>query len=262
MEQSLYQISGELLNIFDTIEENGGEVSDELLSQLEITKDNLVEKLDSYVKLIKHYESNQVACKTEKKRVDELKKSYESKIENLKTRVLDAVKMFGNTDKKGITRIELPTFKLSTRSSSAIEVNEERCNLLARAFNMSLTDLAKNSQIVCGDDCDLVGILGVINAHALSIFEENDYPENFVPFTLADLICINFDITMNTSIATLLGNDYNEDICNAIGLSHMFTFTQNINKTEIKQEIETYRNLSNGPITCAEIANNVSLQIG
>ena len=50
---SLYNISMELENLFAQIEEQEGEVTEEQLKKLEITENNLLEKVDNYVKVIK-----------------------------------------------------------------------------------------------------------------------------------------------------------------------------------------------------------------
>ena len=55
---SLYNISMELENLFAQIEEQEGEVTEEQLKELEITENNLLEKVDNYVKVIKEYKNS------------------------------------------------------------------------------------------------------------------------------------------------------------------------------------------------------------
>ena len=66
---SLYNISMELENLFAQIEEQEGEVTEEQLKELEITENNLLEKVDNYVKVIKEYKNSSEFCKKEKENI-------------------------------------------------------------------------------------------------------------------------------------------------------------------------------------------------
>lgn len=61
--QSLYSIDMRLSSIIDEIIENGGEITEELAKKLEITQDNLKEKLDNYRKVIAEISSRIDYCK-------------------------------------------------------------------------------------------------------------------------------------------------------------------------------------------------------
>ena len=52
---SLYKISEKLQEIFEELEEQGGEFTEEQLKELEITEEELKEKVDNYVKVIKEF---------------------------------------------------------------------------------------------------------------------------------------------------------------------------------------------------------------
>ena len=52
MNNSLYQISGALIALFEQIEENGGELTEELAQQLEIKENELTEKASGYLEII------------------------------------------------------------------------------------------------------------------------------------------------------------------------------------------------------------------
>jgi hypothetical protein len=133
--QSLYQISDELLSIFNEIESNDGEVNEEQLQALEIAQENLQEKLSSYKKAIRCWEADIDACKQEEKRIKATRQVKENRIDNLKDRMLGAVLQFGyegKPNKKGKTNhfYELPDGRIFTKTTESTEINENRINIL------------------------------------------------------------------------------------------------------------------------------------
>ncbi len=132
---SLYQISDELLSIFANIEANEGEVTEEELLALEIKQEELNEKLSSYKKAIKCWESDIDACKQEEKRIKAARQVKENRIDKLKDRMLGAVLQFGyegKANKKGKTNhfYELPDGRIFTKTTESTEINENRINIL------------------------------------------------------------------------------------------------------------------------------------
>ena len=133
--QSLYQISDELLSIFNEIESNDGEVNEEQLQALEIAQENLQEKLSSYKKAIRCWEADIDACKQEEKRIKAARQVKENRIDKLKDRMLGAVLQFGyegKANKKDKTNhfYELPDGRIFTKTIESTEINENRINIL------------------------------------------------------------------------------------------------------------------------------------
>ena len=133
--QSLYQISDELLSIFNEIESNDGEVNEEQLQALEIAQENLQEKLSSYKKAIRCWEADINACKEEEKRIKTARQVKENRIDKLKDRMLGAVLQFGyesKPNKKGKTNhfYELSDGRIFTKTTENTEINENRINIL------------------------------------------------------------------------------------------------------------------------------------
>ena len=54
---SLYKINEKMLTLLNDIEANEGELTDEVINQLEITNDELQTKSESYLAVIKNRES-------------------------------------------------------------------------------------------------------------------------------------------------------------------------------------------------------------
>ncbi len=187
MGKSLYEISTELEDLFLTVEEQGGELTEEQEKQLEISQGELEDKLDNYCEYITVLESEVDCAKNEKKRLNDRQNAKKNMIEKLKESLLKAVNKFGSYGKSGNKVIEGHTHKLFTRNSQSLVVDEERFNKMANYVKDYLIELYKEGILVTGEDVDITGMLGAINHIAKS-----EMGEGFIPYTLKDLSMINF----------------------------------------------------------------------
>lgn len=194
---SLYNISSEILRIFENVENNEGEITDEEYNSLVIKQEELKTKLDCYVKAVKEFNASAAFCKTEKKSIDDRKKIYENRVLRLKKAMLDAVNNFGELGKNN-KFIELESCRLYTKASTAVNVDEDRVNLFMTHFEKFLREVVNGDVLYTGEDVDLQGILDVINAN---IKAEQDY--GFVPFTLNDLTTLKIGIKSTATIYEL-----------------------------------------------------------
>lgn len=191
---SLYNISEDIYRIFNAIETAEGEVTDEQYFELQIKKEELKEKLDSYVKAVKEFQANADFCKNEKKSINDRQNIYKNRVEKLKSAMLDAVIAFGEQGKSN-KFIELPTCRIFTKISKSIEADEIRLNILSNEFYRLVCELVKNGVLYTGEDVDLQGILDVINANVIA-----EQGEGFEPFTIQDLIQCKLHISTTVSI--------------------------------------------------------------
>lgn len=122
---SLFQLTLEELSFIELMEENGGEVTDEILEELAIRRDNFQHKAEAYTKFILKLESEADAAAAEIKRIQALKKAKENTVARLKESLLAALMVFTQEDAKGIRRFETPLAKISTRKSIAVEILDE-----------------------------------------------------------------------------------------------------------------------------------------
>lgn len=100
MSKNLFNIADEYLQIVQELEENGGEVNEEILDRLNINRNELHEKLNAYKFVITQIEGD---IKTIKELIETLNskiKTKENVISSLKERILFAVDLYGETDKK------------------------------------------------------------------------------------------------------------------------------------------------------------------
>lgn len=244
---SLYQISDDILSIFNTIEQNDGEITEEQEQLLAVKENELSEKLNDYVKALQVWKSDIDACKCEEKRIKEVRNKYDNRIKQLKASMLNAVQMFG---KEGKTNkfIELPTCRLFTRNSKSVEVDEERIDILIIQFDRLIHELVSQDVLYTGEDIDLEGIINVINANCKA-----EYGETFEPFTIDDLCHIRLSINTTATIY-----DYFRKGGNVLkGLVKFNSIISNeTSKDQFKFAIECNQNIS-----VAKIVENESIQI-
>lgn len=120
MSLSLYKIKQEHLNIIRSIEENDGEVNQEILDALALTEDQFNDKAISYSHVIKTFENDGKIISDEIKRLEVLKERKAKAAEAFKKALSDAMKQFG------IEKIESPIRKISFRKSESVEILDEK----------------------------------------------------------------------------------------------------------------------------------------
>jgi hypothetical protein len=123
---TLWQLTQEELSFIALMEENGGEVNDEIIEELAIRKDNFKHKAEAYAKFILKLESEADQAAGEIKRIQALKKAKENTVARLRETLLAALMVFTEEDAKGIRRYETPLAKLSTRKSVGVEILDEQ----------------------------------------------------------------------------------------------------------------------------------------
>ena len=114
MKKSLYHIENEYLTIISQVEELDGELTPELEEQLTINEKELQNKSIAYLEFIGSKEALNVRVNDEIKRLQAVKKSNDTLVKNLKNRLLDAVKLYGN--------FEVGLTKFGTRKSISVSV--------------------------------------------------------------------------------------------------------------------------------------------
>lgn len=250
---SLYNISNDILSIFNEVEQAEGEITDEQYDELCIKQEELKEKLDSYVKAIKVWQVDEQALKDEKKRFNDRQNVYKNRIERLKKAMLEAVINFGETGKNN-KFIELPNVIIFTKNTQSVEFNEPRINILINKFRDLIRELVQQGILYTGEDVDLIGILDSINAQCIA-----EYGEDFSPFSISDLEYLTINISYSNTIGELLRN--NPDILNHIGKDMFNTeITNGTSKDEIKNVINVCSKLEQDQPTVAIIVNNQSIQ--
>lgn len=250
---SLYNISNDILSIFNEIELADGEVTDEQYNALIIKQEELKTKLDAYVKAIKSWEADEKALKEEKKQLNDRQTVFKNRIERLKKAMLEAVINFGETGKNN-KFIELPNARIFTKNTQSVEINEPRINILIYKFRDLIQELVQQDILYTGEDVDLVGILNSINAQCIA-----EFGEDFSPFNISDLKHIKINISYTDTIEELLKN--NPDILQHLGKEVFRTEVINAtSKDEMKRVINICQTLEQYQPTVGIIVNNQSIQ--
>lgn len=250
---SLYNISADILRIFDTVEQNDGEITDEQYNDLIIKQEELKDKLDAYVKAIKSWEVDEKALKDEKKKFNDRQNVLKNRIERLKSAALDAVLTFGEQGKSNMF-IELPTCRLFSRSSKSIKVDEQRVRIFMNEFERYVHELVSAGVLYTGKDVDLQGILDSINANVKA--EQGD---DFEPFNLNDLNAIKINVSQTCSVYDLFKSGV---ALNMYGQEPAYTQMEECTpKDDWKAIIESSEITNTSAPTLAKVITNQSLQI-
>lgn len=136
---SLYKINEKMLTLLNDIEANEGELTNEVISQLEITNDELQTKSESYLAVIKNRESLNTQIDEEVKRLQAMKKANNNLVLRLKNSLLNAVNIFGE--------FEVGLIKFGIRKSTTVEV-KGIVNELPKEFKtVKVTEQPNKSEI-------------------------------------------------------------------------------------------------------------------
>lgn len=114
---NLYEISVLENEIEKIAEMNDGEINEEQLQALVVAQTTAIDKLDKCIKYIKHLEQFQDVAKSEEKRIYEQRKRAEKLEASIKAYITTYVASKG--------KVEVGTFKLSTRKSVATVITDE-----------------------------------------------------------------------------------------------------------------------------------------
>ncbi len=123
---NLFQLTLEEMNFISMMEETGGEVTDEIMEDLAIRRENFQHKAEAYSRFILKLESEADIAATEIKRIQAIKKTKDNTATRLRETLRDALMVFGNENPKtGNKAYETALFKLSLRKSQSVEITDE-----------------------------------------------------------------------------------------------------------------------------------------
>lgn len=125
MKQTLFNITTDYLQLMEQIEILEGEITPALEEQLVINETQLQSKSIAYLEVMKTKESFNLRIDDEIKRLQAMKKVNNRIVDNLKYRLLEAVKMFGD--------FTVGLQKFGTRKSTQVKVDIET-NALPKEF--------------------------------------------------------------------------------------------------------------------------------
>lgn len=141
---NLYEIQVEYQELMRFLEENEGELTPELEEALQMNSETFKEKALNYIKLINKLKGDVTLAKLEIERVTSYINKKQKSIDTLESNLLSALKLYGDKDyKSDIYRYEVDTYKLSTRKSNSVSVDETKLPEIYKQYTiekLSFTD--------------------------------------------------------------------------------------------------------------------------
>ena len=129
---SLYELQGTMLQIEQELDDNGGELTDELVVLLSDTELSIKQKADGYRAVIAKFSDKADAVDKEIKRLQALKKTANNAVERLKEYILRVMGTYG------IKKIEGEYCSMTRTATKSLEVNEE---ILLAAYVEKIAEL-------------------------------------------------------------------------------------------------------------------------
>ena len=116
---SLYELQGTMLEIEQVLDENGGELTEELAALLNDTEMSIKQKCDGYRAVMAKFASRAEIADKEIKRLQDIKKTAKNAEKRLKEHVLNIMGIYG------LKKIEGDLCTMTRTATKALEVDEE-----------------------------------------------------------------------------------------------------------------------------------------
>lgn len=253
---NIWQIQQDLLSIFDEIEENGGEITEELESQLAISQEDFRSKVENYTNVIKAIKADIAAIDEETKRLNALKKSKNALIDRLSKVIIDAVEMFGETTKSGGKFFDYGTGKVSIRNSQKVVLDDDKIEAISGELCKAIASEAMLGNASNREDFTFEDIIHRCKEHVAIDKTTGLYVEDPQDVTKEDIQNTVVEITFKEHIQDLMKGDGYNLIKNLFMYNSGTSMIPKIDKTNLKSEIKDTSN-----ITIGKIENNKTLSI-
>ena len=211
---NIWQIQQDLLDIFNELEENGGELTPEREDKLNITQSEFKNKIENYLYVIKQTESDINACDAEVKRLTALKKSKQNTIDRIKSIMVKAIEQFGDENKNGNKFIDLGTAKITVRTSDKVIIDNIFAENLIYSVFTEIRCAEYTKELQSNDLKDLITV-----------------PEN-------KLDGITATISIDVPLKDLYKDNGDAFIKSIFAYKKDFKIKANISKTELKANLE------------------------
>lgn len=244
---NIWQIQQELLSIFNELEENGGELTEELEQQLTISQEDFRSKVESYINVIKSIKADITAIDEETKRLTALKKSKNVLVDRLSKVIIDAVEMFGNTTKSGSKFFDYGIGKVSVRNSQKVILDDNKIEVISSEVCRALACEAMMGNASNREDFTFEDIIQRCKEHHK--YDESgqivDAPE-FI--TKEDIQNTVVEISFKEHIQDLLKGDGYNLMKRLLMYNSSASFVPKIDKTQFKNELKDATDITIGRI--------------
>ena len=229
---NIFEIQTNLQNIFKEIEDNDGEITPELMAELDSAECTLKEKVEGYTSYIKTLENDVNLIDAEVARLKKLKETKKKIIDKLKAILIEVIQAYGETKKNGVKYIDYNTGTVSLRKSTSVQLNDGLLDDVIYQINENINWLKKNNlldTVTAVNENDIMELLNHINQ------DDEDTPNiSVVP---DDINKINANITFRFPISELFTGEAFNAIKN-IAKYTTFDMTPSVDKAELKKELQ------------------------
>ena len=245
---NIWQIQQDLLSIFSELEENGGELTEELEQQLAISQENFRSKVESYTNVIKSVKADIAAIDQESKRLTELKKSKTSMVDRLSKVIIEAVDRFCDTTKTGGKFFDYGTGKVSIRNSQKVVLDDDKIDAISGEVCKALAYEAMMGNASNREDFTFEDIIQRCKEHCKINTETGLYEEAPEFITKEDIQNTVVEITFKEHIQDLLKGDGYNLMKQLLMYNSDASFVPKIDKTQLKNELKDCTDITIGRV--------------
>lgn len=171
MGKSLYDIAQSYVDIISEIDENDGCVTEELDKKLQITEEELENKLRAYRHVIQTQDKYKEYNKDEIKRLRDRNTTFDNAKERLFKYIIPALHMFGTQTKSGNYNLKFADFSVSTRMNNSVIVNQEKIQSLLDA-ETGLSETTRDHYNLTNNQPHILDKLGLVEVSFKIPFSE------------------------------------------------------------------------------------------
>ena len=242
---NIYNLAKSFIEIFDELEENGGELTEELEQKLAITQESFTTSVKNMSSVIKQLNNDCDSIKLEQKRLKELYDRKQKVINRLEKILVDAINQFGDTKKTGVKYVGWETGEASIRKSQVVDVNVHLVDEVTYQLN-TMAKFNKDSNQL--DVCNHISLDSIVE----------DYNHTNEPANHSDLENINVDLAITVPLKALEDGSGYPVIREIVKYNDDYKITASVSKTELKNKLK-----DNGSCMphLAKLVTNENLQI-
>lgn len=253
---SIFDIEKDKLDLFEELENNGGELTPELKEALQLNEQETTAKVKSYVEYINKLKGDIALIKSEKDRLDKLQKSKETAIKSISHLVTYAINHFGVEDKKGKRYFDWGTGKVSIRQSIAIEANTKTIDAITDVLKTTYANAMFTGTLNANDSIDEAALLDACQNHVSD--DEYNSPDP-IDIETEDIDDITVNITVPVNMRALLSGDAYQLMSKIADVNCTgWQFKPTIDKKAMKEKLVTDGCVSN--IAKAVVNENLSIK--
>lgn len=253
---NIYEISQALLDIYNELEENGGELTEELEKALTITQADFKQKVRDYVSVLKQIDLDITGIDQEVKRLKAYKESKAKAKDRLSSILANAIDMFGEHTKSGGAYVDLGDEKVSVRNTTKVEVDTDIVNAIAKDVintysNLNWTNSWDEANLSIQSFIDR----GKTHTKTNENGEEVPDPINIIPENYKD---INATIKLTMPLSKLIGYEGVEFAKQLLNTGSTYSVEGSVSKTDMKKEFVSTNTTENN---IAKLVNNKTISI-